>query len=101
MAELRQRTTAKKPSPSPSPAALAKADDKSSFSLLDLARTLVLLLLLSSATSYFVTRKSFVWNLARPSWTQPGAIQAWLVSPQLSLQTSNHPTSKPSFKDHE
>jgi hypothetical protein len=64
--------------PKLTPSQLAKAED-SSFSWLDVARSLVFLLLLTGATSYFVTRESFVWNVSRPSWTRPDVIQAWLV----------------------
>lgn len=93
MAEVRQRNTAKKPESSPSAASLAQAEDKSSFSFLDLARGLVLLAILSSATSYFVTGSSFTWNVERPQWTQPGAIQAWLVSAIPLYSPLINPTS--------
>lgn len=65
-------------SPKLTPSQLAKAED-SSFSLLDVARTIVFLLLLSGATSYFVTRESFAWGLSRPSWTRPDVIKSWMV----------------------
>merc|ERR1711939_1080567 len=45
-------------------AARAKAED-SAFSLTDVARTIVFLLLASSALSYFVTRESFTWGIKR------------------------------------
>ena len=96
MPELRQRNTTKDDvkakdsasdsdsdndrAPKLTPSQLAKAED-SSFSWLDVARSLVFLLLLSGATSYFVTRDSFVWNVSRPSWTRPEVIQSWLVRP--------------------
>jgi hypothetical protein len=83
MSELRQRSTAKPEdkegkADKPSVSQLAK-DEDSAISLLDVARTLVFLLLLSAATSYFITRESFTWNLDRPKWTRPEVIQAWLV----------------------
>jgi hypothetical protein len=85
MSELRQRGAAKPEdkediADKPSVSQLAK-DEDSAFSLLDVARTLVFLLLLSAATSYFITRESFTWNLDRPKWSRPEVIQAWLVRP--------------------
>jgi hypothetical protein len=65
-------------SPKLTPSQRAEAED-SSFSLLDVARIIVFLLLLSGATSYFVTRESFSWGLSRPSWTRPDVIKAWMV----------------------
>ena len=84
MSELRQRSAAKPEDKQakadiPSISQLAEKED-SAFSLLDIARTLVFVLLLSGATSYFVTRESFTWNLDRPKWTRPEVLQAWLVS---------------------
>jgi hypothetical protein len=58
--------------------ALIEAED-SSFSWVDIARSIVFVLLLSGATSYFITRDSFTFNLSRPSWTRPAVIQTWIV----------------------
>lgn len=60
-------------------AARAKAED-SAFSLVDVARTIVFLLLASSALSYFVTRESFTWGVKRPSWATVGGIRSLIVS---------------------
>ncbi|KUJ21610.1 cytochrome b5 [Mollisia scopiformis] len=57
-----------------------KAEDKPSI-LLDVARTIVFLLLASSAISYLVTRESFVWGVKRPGWSRPEAIRAWIQGP--------------------
>ncbi|KAF4624449.1 hypothetical protein G7Y89_g13725 [Cudoniella acicularis] len=57
-------------------------EDSSPFSILDIARTLVFLLLASSALSYFVTRDSFVWNAKRPKWTRVDVIKAYLAGPK-------------------
>lgn len=84
MADLRQRKPAAETTSSkPSPAARAKAED-SAISFLDIARTIVFVILASGAVSYFVTRESFVWGVQRPSWTRPEVIQSWLVG--LSTQ---------------
>ncbi|KIM96436.1 hypothetical protein OIDMADRAFT_170147 [Oidiodendron maius Zn] len=86
MSELRQRSAAKPEdketkTDTPSVSQLVEKED-SAFSLLDIARTLVFVLLLSGATSYFVTRESFTWNLDRPKWTRPEVLQAWLSGPK-------------------
>lgn len=60
-------------------AARAKAED-SAFSLTDVARTIVFLLLASSALSYFVTRESFTWGVKRPGWASVGGIKSLIVS---------------------
>ncbi|KAH8599518.1 hypothetical protein B0O99DRAFT_649297 [Bisporella sp. PMI_857] len=93
MAELRQRKDPTKPDPADSgakpvpaekaltPNQLAKAED-SSFSLLDVARLIVFIILSSSLVSYFVTRESFTWNLDRPKWTRPDVIKTWIAGPK-------------------
>jgi predicted heme/steroid binding protein len=85
--EIRQRKpapdTSEEKKASPSPAALAKKEDHSPFNWLDIARSLVFLILLSSSVSYFVTRESFVWNLQRPKWTQVEVIKSWIVRPSF------------------
>ena len=75
------------PAPSPSPAALAKSEDKGSNVLLEAGRTLLLLFIMSSALSYFVTREDIFWGMKRPQWTRPEVIKTWIVSsyPLLSL----------------
>ena len=95
-AEIRQRKPAadsseEKEAPSPSAAALAKAEDHSPFNWLDIARSLVFLVLLSGSVSYFVTGESFLWNLQRPKWTQVDVIRSWIVRPIPS-----HPLPFPS-----
>jgi len=65
--------------PKKSAATLAKEEDSSSFSLVDAARLLTFALLISSALSYFVTRKSFVWGLERPNFTRIDVLKSWLV----------------------
>lgn len=79
MSEVRQR----KPiaDSKPTPAERAKAED-SAISLLDVARTIIFVILASSAVSYFVTRESFVWGIERPNWTRPEVIQSWLQGPK-------------------
>jgi hypothetical protein len=77
--EVRQRKDTKPAVVKISPAEQAKREDNSSISILDLARGLVLVLLLSSAASYFVTGDSFVWNLKRPNWSRVDVIKAYVV----------------------
>jgi len=62
------------------PSARAKAED-SAFSLLDVARSIVFLLIASSALSYFVTRESFTWGVKRPGWMRPEGFRALLSGP--------------------
>lgn len=91
--ELRQRgsksseTEKETPTPTPSPAALAKAEDRGSNVLLEASRTLLLLFIMSSALSYFVTREDIFWGMKRPQWTRPEVIKTWIVS--LPLQAPN------------
>lgn len=80
MSEVRQRKTEKPRAASPTPAARAKKED-SSFSLIDALRGVCLLVLVSSAVSYFITRNSFIWNLQRPNFTRLATIKAWIVRP--------------------
>ncbi|PBP18547.1 cytochrome b5-like Heme/Steroid binding domain-containing protein [Diplocarpon rosae] len=73
--------TTKTPEKQSTLAARAKAED-SAFSFVDVARTIVFLLLVSSAVSYFVTRETFTWGVKRPAWTRPETIKAWIAGPQ-------------------
>lgn len=98
MSEVRQRTTASKESkntvePIPtkrSASELAKAEDRSPFSFLELARSIVFLLLASSALSYFVTRESFFWNVQRPNFTRLDVVKSWMVRSMVSAQSYTH-----------
>ncbi|KAL3424139.1 cytochrome b5-like Heme/Steroid binding domain-containing protein [Phlyctema vagabunda] len=65
-----------------SPAELARAEDYSPFSFLDIARSLVFILIASSALSYFVTGNSYVWNVKRPKFTRVDVIKSWINGPQ-------------------
>jgi hypothetical protein len=89
MADVRQRKKAEPPSTPPKPpksaSALAKDEDSSSFSILDIFRVLTFVVLVSSALSYFITRKSFVWGLDRPDFTRLDVIKSWIVSSPPSL----------------
>jgi hypothetical protein len=85
-AEIRQRKAAEpesKTKEAASPAALAKKEDYSPFKWLDIARSLVFLIILSSSVSYWVTGESFVWNLQRPKWTNVEVIKSWIVCPTI------------------
>jgi hypothetical protein len=64
----------------PSPTALAKAEDRGSNVLLEASRTLLLIFIMSSALSYFVTREDIFWGMKRPQWTRPEVIKTWMVS---------------------
>ncbi|PVH89561.1 cytochrome b5 [Cadophora sp. DSE1049] len=68
-------------------AARAKAED-SAFSLTDVARTIVFLLLASSALSYFVTRENFTWGVRRPSWATVAGVKS-LIAGQQALTDSD------------
>lgn len=82
--ELRQRGSKSsanaKEAPARSPAAIAKAEDKGSNVFLEAARTLLLLFVMSSALSYFVTREDIFWGMKRPAWTRPDVVKTWFVS---------------------
>ena len=93
--ELRQRGSKSSesekdtPAPAVSPAALAQKEDQGSNVLLEAGRTLLLLFLISSALSYFVTREDIFWGVNRPSWTRPQVVKTWWVScPLLLFQSS-------------
>ncbi|KAH7419366.1 cytochrome b5-like heme/steroid binding domain-containing protein [Cadophora sp. MPI-SDFR-AT-0126] len=68
-------------------AARAKAED-SAFSLTDAARTIVFLVLASSALSYFVTRESFTWGVKKPSWATVAGVKS-LIAGQQALTDSD------------
>ncbi|CAG8981760.1 hypothetical protein HYALB_00013977 [Hymenoscyphus albidus] len=80
--EVRQRkpATTESGAGKPVPQSVIKKED--SVSTLDIFRALFFLVLASCALSYFVTRESFVWNVARPKWTRVEAIQAFLAGPK-------------------
>jgi len=83
MAEIRERKPTKPKDADvvvDGPAVLAARED-SAISLLDIARSIVLLLLVSTALSYLITRDSFVWNIQRPKFTRPEVIKAWINGP--------------------
>jgi len=77
------------PSPHPPP---------SRFTLLDILRLLLGLLLLSSTLSYLITGTSLIWNYPRPSFTRPARLRAWLRGPlllslsELSLYNGSDPS---------
>ena len=59
---------------------IAKTEDKGTPVLLEAARTLLLLFVISSALSYFVTREDIFWGVKQPAWTRPEVLKTWLVS---------------------
>ncbi|TVY62338.1 Membrane steroid-binding protein [Lachnellula suecica] len=61
---------------------LLKKEDGHGFPLLDIVRSLVFVLLASSALSYFVTRESFIWGVTRPKWAHVNQIQAYFKGPK-------------------
>jgi hypothetical protein len=84
MSDVRQRK--KGAASTNTPAARAKAEDAAPFSILDIARSLVFLLIASSALSYFVTKDSFIWGVKRPQWTRLEVIKSYIVScPSLAF----------------
>jgi len=82
MAELRERKPVKPVTEEEdepvSVSKLAERED-SGISWLDGARAVVLLLLVSTALSYFITQDSFVWHLQRPKWASVASIKSYLV----------------------
>jgi hypothetical protein len=85
MADVRQR---KKPADEKtvSPETLKK-EDGTGIPYLDILRTLIFILLASSALSYFITRESFFWGVKRPQWSRIDVLKAKLVRP-LPLPSS-------------
>lgn len=95
MAEVRQRSTRSKAgandtSSAPAAASLAEEEDRPKFTVLEVLRTITLLLLLSGLASWFVTRDNALWGLERPRATHLSYWQALLVStpvPNESIYT--------------
>lgn len=58
---------------------LAADEDSAPFSLVDLLRSLVFIIIASCGLSYVVTRESYVWGLKRPNWSRVEVIQAYWV----------------------
>lgn len=84
--------------PDPDLAKRVKEEDDA-FSLLDIARTCVLLLLVLSAVSWLVTRDSFTFNVPRPNFTRLDVIKTWIVcSPPSDIPHiyTNHLTERTS-----
>ncbi|SRR6266536_2252178 len=80
MSDFRQRKKgAATTADTKSPAARAKEEDAAPFNILDIARSLVFLLIVSSALSYFVTKESFFWGVKRPQWTRLEVIKSYIV----------------------
>ncbi len=57
-------------------------------SFVDILRTIVFVVLVSGAVSYFVTRDSFTWGLQRPQWTRVEVVKTWFVRILCSLLSS-------------
>lgn len=84
MADIRQR----KPDPPDSKEKIIsketlQKEDGTGIPYLDILRTLVFVLLASSALSYFVTRESFFWGVKRPQWSRIDVIKTYIVCPPL------------------
>lgn len=85
MSEVRQRTTRSKAGERdtasvPAAASLVKEEDRSKFTVLEVLRTITLILLLSGLASWFVTRDNVAWGLKRPRVTYLSYWQSMLVS---------------------
>ncbi|KFX93175.1 hypothetical protein V495_03007 [Pseudogymnoascus sp. VKM F-4514 (FW-929)] len=88
MSEVRQRTTRsmaaeKDTSSAPAAASLVKEEDRSKFTVLEVLRTITLILLLSGLASWFVTRDNVAWGLKRPRATHLSYWQSLLAAPIL------------------
>lgn len=91
---LTKTTTNVTPSPAAakrakkSPNELASQEDSAPFSLVDILRSLVFLVIASCGLSYVITKDSYIWGLKRPNWSQVEVIKAYWVchsSPLLLL----------------
>ncbi len=60
---------------------LARAEDDISTTsmVVEIARSIILVLVLSTALSYFITGDSLVWNVKRPRFTYPAYIRSIFV----------------------
>lgn len=90
MSEVRRRNIGSKDgtediSPSPSVASLAKEEDRSRITILEVLRTITLLVLLSGLASWFVTRDNVIWDAKRPAVTHMSYWKALIVSGLIPL----------------
>ncbi|ATZ47776.1 hypothetical protein BCIN_03g00800 [Botrytis cinerea B05.10] len=64
---------------------LAADEDAAPFSLVDLLRSIVFVLVASCGLSYVVTRNSYFWGIKRPNWTHGEVLKGyWNGPPQLT-----------------
>ncbi|KAI6245316.1 Membrane steroid-binding protein 2 [Erysiphe necator] len=81
--ELRQRNKEKLPGSKANNVTRLVEMEDSSFSLLDIFRTIGFLLLTSCLISYFITGESFVWNIQGYVWKRPvKLLKLWLEGPK-------------------
>lgn len=59
---------------------LAADEDAAPFSLVDLLRSIVFVLVASCGLSYVVTRNSYFWGIKRPNWTHGEVLKGYWVS---------------------
>jgi hypothetical protein len=93
MSEVRQRNARSKggekdTSSGPSAASLAKEEDRSRITVLEVLRTITLIILLSGLVSWFVTRDNVLWGVKRPRATHLSYWKAMLVSTAAPLVTA-------------
>jgi len=92
MSEVRQRKSASKStdedtSPAVSASTLAKEEDRPRLTLVEILRTITLLLLLSGLVSWFITRDNVLFGAKRPKVLHASYWKSLLVSsPFLLLQ---------------
>ncbi|KAG4034508.1 hypothetical protein MFRU_003g04680 [Monilinia fructicola] len=93
---LTKTTTNVTPSPAAakrakkSPNELASQEDSAPFSLVDILRSLVFLVIASCGLSYVITKDSYIWGLKRPNWSQVEVIKAYWNGP-LQLTDADLP----------
>ncbi|KAF7864424.1 hypothetical protein EAF04_006558 [Stromatinia cepivora] len=64
---------------------LTADEDAAPFSLVDLLRSIVFILIASCGLSYVVTRNSYFWGVKRPMWTRGEVLRAyWNGPPSLT-----------------
>ncbi|RKF61733.1 hypothetical protein OnM2_039005 [Erysiphe neolycopersici] len=81
--ELRQRNKTKRLSSEADNVTRLVQIEDNSFTLLDIFRTITLLILMSSVISYFITGESFVWNIQSHVWKRPVTLlRLWLEGPK-------------------
>lgn len=64
---------------------IAADEDAAPFSLVDILRSLVFILIASCGLSYVITRNSYFWGVKRPNWAHVEVLKTYWVSGFFTL----------------